>query len=380
MAKEAHSRHANDDTPCAFVALGLMSGTSMDGIDAAVVRTDGETFAEPLLHFHEAWDNDMRALVEAAIDEARDAPARAWRGAVMRAAEEAITEAHERLASRIMAFTDWDIGLVGMHGQTVLHAPDRGLTVQLGDGQALADACGVPVVWDMRANDMAHGGQGAPLAPAYHRLLARRLPMRPVAFVNIGGVANITWIGADDHDPVAFDTGPGNALLDDLMRERAGVDHDENGAIAARGRVDEDALHALLRHPFLSQPPPRAADRNAFRGDALRGLRLEDAAATLARFTARTIAHAADWLPEAPRVWIVSGGGRHNRAIMSMLAEEVEGAVVPAEAVELNGDFLEAECWAALAVRAMRGLPLTWPSTTGVERPVSGGVVSWPRA
>ncbi len=367
-----------------LTALGLMSGTSMDGIDAAILRGDGERQAEVLLHYHEAYDDAMRALLRRAIEEARDISSREERTPAMQEAEEAITQAHAAFIERIMAQTDFDIDLIGFHGQTVLHAPERGLTVQLGDGQALADRFGIPVVWDMRANDVAHGGQGAPLAPAWHMVLARRLPqeMRPVIFVNIGGVANITWIGEHEDDlPHAFDTGPGNALMDDLVQRHFGQPHDADGALAARGMVDEDALHQLLAHPALQTPPPRSFDRQTFAAaaeEALAHLLPEDALATLCRFTARTIIHAVEWLPRPPALWVICGGGRHNRTLMRLLAEETDAAVVPAEALELNGDFMEAECWAWLAMRAVRGLPLSWPTTTGVPQPVSGGVIARP--
>ena len=377
MAKEA-------ETERVFTALGLMSGTSMDGLDAAILRGDGAQQAQVLLHYHEAYDDAMRALLRRAIEEARGIASRDERTPAMREAEEAITQAHAAFIERILAQTDLDIDLIGFHGQTVLHAPERGLTVQLGDGQALADRLGIPVAWDMRANDVAHGGEGAPLAPAWHMALARRLPasMHPVMFVNIGGVANITWIGEHEDDlPHAFDTGPGNALMDDLVQRHFGQPHDADGALAARGIVDEDALHHLLAHPALQAPPPRSFDRQTFAAaaeEALAHLPPEDALATLARFTARTIAHAVEWLPRPPALWIVAGGGRHNRTLMRMLAEETDAAVAPAEAVELNGDFMEAECWAWLAIRAVRGLPLSWPTTTGVPEPLGGGVVSRP--
>ena len=364
-----------------FTALGLMSGTSMDGIDAAILRADGEQSWEVLLHYHTPYDDGMRKLLRAAMREARHIRRREERGEAMRRAEEAITRAHAEFIDEILAHTDMDIDLIGFHGQTVLHAPERGLTVQLGDGRALATQTGIPVAWDMRANDVAHGGQGAPLAPAWHMALARRLPMRPVMFVNIGGVANVTWIGHEDDMPHAFDTGPGNALMDDLMRRETGQPRDEDGARAARGRVHEEALRALLAHPALHEPPPRSLDRDAFAAladDVLAGLSLEDALATLCRFTAHSIAQAVSWLPAPPALWIVCGGGRHNRTLMAMLAEEVNAPVVPAEAVEMNGDFMEAECWAWLAVRALKGLPISWPATTGVPAPMTGGVISRP--
>ncbi len=376
----------DDNEAC--VVLGLMSGTSGDGIDAAVLHADGVAQAQVLGHFHKPHDEDVRALLRQACKDAAEGLKsgaigdRYDRPGCLEEVEELITRLHAEFARDVMAemrSRGQPVRLVGFHGHTVLHAPQRGITIQLGDGDALAQELGETVVWDMRANDMEHGGQGAPLAPAWHVQLARRLPMRPVMFVNIGGVANVTWIGGDDEPPHAFDTGPGNALMDDLVRARTGLTHDENGALAAKGTVNEDALHALLAQAPLHAAPPRSFDRDTFSAEPVDNLSTEDALATLCRFTAHTIARASDWLPGTPEMWIVCGGGRHNRTLMRMLAEEVDAPMAPAEALELDGDHMEAQAWAWLAVRALKRLPLTWPTTTGVDKPRSGGFVSMPR-
>jgi anhydro-N-acetylmuramic acid kinase len=264
------------------------------------------------------------------------------------------------------------VDVVGYHGQTVLHDPRRAMTVQLGDGALLAAETGLDVVFDLRAADVAAGGEGAPLVPVYHRALAAQLPMRPAAFLNIGGVANVTWVG--EGRMIAFDTGPGNALLDDWMLKHTGSAHDADGAAAARGRIDEDALIALLTHAYFGAPPPKSLDRNAFSSAPVAALSLQDGAATLTAFTAASIAKAREHMPEEPRIWVVCGGGRKNRTLMSMIAADVANAVVPAEAVGLNGDVIEAEAWAYMAVRSLSGLPITFPETTGAARPLTGGV------
>jgi anhydro-N-acetylmuramic acid kinase len=244
--------------------------------------------------------------------------------------------------------------------------------VQLGDGALLSEQTGLDIVFDMRAADVAAGGQGAPLVPIYHRALAVQLSMLPAAFVNIGGVANITWIG---ERIIAFDTGPGNALLDDWMLKHTGAAHDADGACAKRGRVNEEALTALLTNGYFGRLPPKSLDRNDFSASPVAGLSLEDGAATLTAFTAASIARGREHTPIEPRVWVVCGGGRKNRTLMSMLASNVPNAVVPAEALGLNGDFIEAEAWAYLAVRSVLGLPITYPDTTGVGQPLTGGVL-----
>ena len=376
----------DEDESC--VVLGLMSGTSADGIDAAVMEADGVARYEILGHFHKPYDEETRALIRRACADARAAyeegklTNRWMRVGAMMEADEALTQLHIDVAREVMAEMEnrgKKVRLIGMHGHTVLHAPEKGITIQLADGDEVAQQVGETVIWDMRAHDMENGGQGAPLSPAWHLALAQRLPMRPVMFVNIGGVANVTWIGEEGEDPHAFDAGPGNALMDDLVRERTGEPFDRDGALAAQGTVNEDALHALMAQKPLHAAPPRAFDRHTFDASPVADLPLQDALATLCRFTAKAVAHAVEWLPRPPETWIVTGGGRHNRTLMTMLAEEVDGAVVPAEAVEMDGDHMEAEAWAWLAVRALKRLPITWPATTGVDRPRSGGAFTWPR-
>jgi len=256
----------------------------------------------------------------------------------------------------------------------VLHAPERRLTVQIGDGARLARLTGIDVVCDMRAADCAAGGQGAPLAPVYHRALAAAVRERPIAFVNIGGVANVTWIGASGR-LLAFDTGPGNALIDDFVRLRQGLAFDAEGALAARGGVSEDHVRHYLCHPYFGAPPPKSLDRNAFALQAVATLSPADGAATLTAVTAAGIARAREHFPEPAALWIVAGGGRRNRTLMAMLAERIEALVVPAEALGIDGAALEAEAWAYLAVRALRRLPLSFPGTTGVAAPLTGGVL-----
>ena len=293
-----------------------------------------------------------------------------------------------------------DVGVIGFHGQTVLHkavtakAPKltppkavldppavtvveerRTLTVQIGDGGDLARRTGIDVVWDLRAADVVAGGQGAPLAPVYHRALAARLPGRPVAVVNVGGVANVTWIGRDGA-LLAFDTGPGNALIDDWMLRHTGRAMDAEGSAAATGEVHDAALTELFINDYFGRLPPKSLDRNAFSMDAVAGLSVADGAATLTAFTAAAIARAREHFPEEPGLWIVCGGGRRNKALMSMIAARVDNAVAPAEAAGFDGDAVEAEAWAYMAVRSLKGLPITFPGTTGVPTPTRGGVLA----
>ncbi len=374
-------------------ALGLMSGTSMDGIDVALIETDGETVVKrgPSMTFPYLPETRQRLTV--GLADARSIENRVERPGCLSALETEITELH---AAAINAFRRKqgigraDIDVVGFHGHTVLHRPprvtittsehgvpyevaERGVTVQLGSGVGLADLIALDVVHDMRAADVEAGGQGAPLVPVYHRALLASLPQRPIAIVNIGGVANVTVIDREGRLS-AFDTGPGNALVDDWMLKHTGAAFDDNGQTAASGTVNEDVLRFYLSHAFFSALPPKSLDRGAFFSDMVDWMPTPDGAATLTAFTAGALARAREHMHEEPALWVIAGGGRRNATLMAMIAARVENAVVPAEAVGLAGDALEAEAWAYLAVRSRLGLPLTFPATTGVAVPTTGGV------
>ena len=359
-------------------AIGLMSGTSMDGIDIALLETDGEDRVRRYPGLSMPYPEPFRARLRQAAVEAEKLSDRTARPGCLAEVEQELTTRHADTVLRFMgnlALQPSAIDVIGFHGHTVLHRPDAGLTVQLGDGRQLAERTGIDVVYDLRAADVAAGGQGAPLVPIYHRALVAELPQRPVAFVNIGGVANVTWIDRR-HDVIAFDTGPGCAMIDDWMRARAGAPCDLDGATASSGRVHEDYVAEYMRHSHFSAPPPKSLDRNAFAVELIDELSLADGAATLTAFAAAAIARAREHLQSEPQLWIVAGGGRRNKTLMSMIAGWVENAVVPAEAVGLDGDSLEAEAWAYLAVRSLAQLPVTFPGTTGVAKPITAGVLA----
>ena len=345
--------------------VGLMSGTSMDGIDAALVRTDGERRVEPLAFVTIPYEDSFRAALRSCLG---------GKGPVEEV-ERAVTDAHADAVRRLLADAGTEaaaVDLIGFHGQTIHHDPARRRTWQIGDGARLARATGIAVVNDFRTADVEAGGQGAPLVPLFHRALADALP-RPLAVLNIGGVANVTWIGEGEDDVIACDTGPGNALVDDWVLSGQGARYDSGGSLAARGTVDEGALAALLAHPYFDRPAPKSLDRDAFDPAPVRGLTVEDGAATLTAFTAASVARIVPHLPDAPVRWLVCGGGRHNATLMGMLADRLGVPVDPVEAVGWNGDALEAEAFAYLAVRSRKGLPLSLPATTGVPRPMTGG-------
>lgn len=368
-------------------ALGLMSGTSMDGIDIALLDTDGawQVARGPAMMI--PYEAGFRRRIEKALTEAATISERNERPGDLTALEREITERH---AAAIDVFLERfsiareTIGIVGFHGQTVLHRPTDALTVQIGDGALLARRSGLPVVCDLRANDMVHGGQGAPLAPAYHAALARALPdglgEMPVVFVNVGGISNVTYV-AETGDPVAFDSGPGNALIDQWVQGAAGIPYDDGGRIGSEGGVVRRVVDRYMADPFFDRSGPKSLDRADFTLDEADEMELSDGARTLAVVTAEAIYRAAEHMPERPKLWILCGGGRRNANVVQALAElaGTESArVAVAEEAGFDGDTMEAEAWAYLAARSLAGLPLTWPGTTGCRKPVTGGVLFRP--
>lgn len=359
-------------------AIGLMSGTSLDGVDVALVETDGERIETLGPTGYRAYADEEREFLRRALNDAEQIVERSERPGSLPEAEDLVTRIHAEAVESFLAehgLSASSIDVVGFHGQTVVHRPELRLTAQLGDGAALAERLGVPVVYDLRAADIAAGGQGAPLVPVFHRALVDHSNLeKPVAVLNIGGVANVTFIAADG-SLLAFDTGPGNALIDDWMRERTGRPMDDGGRTAARGRPDEPLLAWLLVHPFFQRLPPKSLDRNWFSHRMMSHQTTEVGAATLTAFTARAVARALDFAPEPPLRWIVSGGGARNGELVRLLSYHLRADITTADGIGWSSAFLEAQAFAYLAVRSLKGLPITFPTTTGVNEPLCGGLV-----
>ena len=356
----------------ALTAIGAISGTSMDGIDIALIETDGRTITRTgpgrTASYPAALRNELLAFL----------------GDPSRAERDPLTELDQRVTDAftdaIMLFVEEEgldrtkIDLIGLHGQTVYHRPERRFTRQLGQGQRMADRLGIDVVDGFRLADVAQGGHGAPLAPLYHAALAVGLP-QPLMVLNLGGVGNITYL--DGETIIAFDTGPASALIDDLVLRRFGLPFDDGGRIAMRGKADRAALDELMANPFFRVPAPKSLDRNDFhrRAKIVERLADDDAVTTLAAFTVEAAVASLQHVPSKPVRWLVTGGGRHNRFFMRGLAERLNVPVEPVEAVGWNGDLIEAQCFAYLAVRSTLSLPLSLPTTTGVPVPMPGGVL-----
>ncbi len=348
-----------------YRAIGLMSGTSLDGIDVALIETDGFSYVRPLDFMAVDYSDEDRAALRAVLG-------RADYDEEVRAAQVLLTELHIKAVNDFGHKAD----VVGFHGQTLFHDPDQGRTFQIGDGALMARALSMDVVHDFRSADVAAGGQGAPFLPLYHRarVQADQCDL-PVCILNIGGVSNVTFIGEGD-EILAFDCGAGNALMDDFVYARTGQKFDRNGALARAGQCDQGLLNAWMDNPYFNLPAPKSLDRDAWDVRDVEDLSLEDGVATLAQFTIEAIARGADLLPQKVEHWFVTGGGRHNGFLMDGLRDRLGADIQPVEALGWNGDALEAEGFAYLAVRSMLGEYLSLPTTTGVQAPQTGGVLS----
>ncbi|WP_294136440.1 anhydro-N-acetylmuramic acid kinase [Sphingobium sp.] len=358
-----------------MLAIGLMSGTSRDGIDAALIETDGEGQVKPVAFHAQAYHDGFRVRLAEACARAMAMDAPGFEPLIA-SVEAELTELHVEAVADLLGRSGYvaeDVGVIGFHGHTVAHRPDRRWTWQIGDGAALAGAFGIAVVGDLRSADVAAGGQGAPLLPVYHRALAAGLD-KPVAILNLGGVANVTAIGSDGA-LTAFDTGMASGLIDNWMQAHGDAAYDAGGACAAQGRVDEARLAAMLADPWFAVPPPKSIDREAFTIQAVQGLSLEDGAATLTAFSAAAVARGIDHLAERPLCLHVAGGGRHNETLMAMLAARCGVEVRAVDALGWDGDALEAQGFAYMAVRHLEGLPISFPGTTGAPEPMTGGVL-----
>ncbi|MBZ6077171.1 anhydro-N-acetylmuramic acid kinase [Microvirga puerhi] len=362
-------------------AIGLMTGTVLDGnIDIALIKTDGQTVQEFGPWTLAPYPAELPPLLRDAMEQARSWNFQGPEPAIFAEAEDALTRAQSAAVKTFLAkegIAPSEIAVIGFHGQTMLHrAPDgarHGQTRQLGNGALMAKLVGTSVAFDFRTADMAAGGQGAPLAASYHVALLRSIDAKPnSAVLNLGGVSNVTWWGGGD-TMIAFDTGPANAPLNDWIRQHGLGDMDRDGLIGARGVVDEARLARLLEHPYLTAPYPKSLDRNDFTAAMAEGLSLEDGAATLTAFTAGAVGKALDLLPQRPPRLILSGGGRRNPTLVKEITKRAKVEPVMSEAVGWRGDAVEAECFAFLAVRALRGMPISFPLTTGVKQPITGG-------
>lgn len=350
-----------------YTAIGLMSGTSLDGIDVALVRTDGMDYTElldfQLFEYAESVQNTIRNVLGSRHASSETAQATAL-----------LTDTHIAAVKAFMEGRDEKVDIIGFHGQTIMHDPSQRFTWQIGDSAKLAGETAIDVIGDMRMADVEAGGQGAPLLPLCHRAFASDV-QKPIAVINLGGVGNITWLGEQRTDILAFDTGPANALIDDLVKKKTSERYDSDGRLAAAGKPNEKMIEGWIAHEYFKRPAPKSLDRDEWDVRAVYDLDLHDAVATLSEFTVRSILKSLELLPEKPRALYAAGGGRHNKFIMEQLNAALPYDVKSVEDLGWNGDGLEAQGFAYLAVRSLLGLALTLPKTTGVPEALSGGTL-----
>lgn len=366
-----------------ILAIGLMSGTSLDGVDAAIIKTDGNKVTRYGKSCHIPYTKMQRKQIQKAFAHAKRENNPTARSNSILVAEGVINDLHCDAVKKIIELNKLqskDIDVIGFHGQTLLHNPDEGWSWQIGDGRELAERIGIKVVNDFRRFDVENGGQGAPLVPIFHHaLLPENETDFPIALLNIGGVANMTWFeGRDPNDMVAFDTGPGNALLDDWVRSHSDMPYDKDGAMSSKGNVQEILVNELMNHDYFKEMPPKSLDRDAFDISSISMLSPEDGAATLIAFTVNAIKMAEVMCPKFVKKWYVCGGGANNPTMMKMLSDELFGELKNIAELGFDGDFVEAEAFAYLAVRKLYNLPITFPGTTGVNKPSTGGIIKYP--
>ena len=359
--------------PKVHTAIGLMSGTSLDGVDCALIETDGADFVAPKGFITIPYGEADRTVIRAAFG-AKDRSQE-----VVRKAEAVVTDRHIAAVKALLEKTGAKPNLIGFHGQTIFHAPKDGVTIQIGDGARMARELGIDVVDDFRSADVKAGGEGAPLAPLYHAARIKTGSVElPAVILNIGGVANVTYI--DGNTILAFDTGPGNALMDDWVQKRTGARFDEDGTLALAGQPREEFLDAWFAHDYFKRKPPKSLDRDQWDiaalgrvAEGMQDISTEDGAATLLCFTAESIIRATDHMPQRPKAWYACGGGRHNKTLMAYLNSRLHGAVKSVDDLGWDGDATEAECFAYLGVRSVLELPISLPTTTNAPEPMTGG-------
>lgn len=366
------------DTSEPIIALGLMSGTSLDGVDAALIETDGKHVTDIGLSLTVPYSDEFRARLIAEVDKAGNRSRPTNNAGLERVLTGHHIETVKQLLNQVSPQSKWaKPTVIGFHGHTILHCPDRGFTQQIGDAKQLAESFQTLVISDFRSPDVSAGGQGAPLAPVFHAaMFCNRL--KPLAVVNVGGISNITWIGNSIDELIAFDTGPGNGLLDRWIEEKTGDRYDKNGQISAQGIARASIVESWLEHPFFERPWPKSLDRSEFDLKPIEKLDTAEGAATLVDFAVKCIVLGVRECPTIPTALYVTGGGRRNQFLMSQLIIACPCPVFPVEDYHWDGDFVEAQAFAYMAVRSLRGLPITFPGTTGIKSPMTGGMLTNP--
>jgi len=359
-----------------FFSLGLMSGTSMDGVDASIIKSDGEKFIEIIDDFYLKYDDQIKLKLKRIIDLCSSKDQFFKISKDIQDIEKKITLYHVRACKLIIKKNkNIRLDLIGFHGQTILHKPKKGYSIQIGDSQLLSKLTNTSVISNFRENDISNGGQGAPLAPIYHKLILNKIKATlPSAIINIGGISNITYF-ENDNKLVGFDTGPGNYLIDKWVQSQKNIQFDKDGLIAKSGKVSEKLLKKILSNRYYKKKPPKSLDVKDFNFKNFNKISLEDGAATLSMLTVKSIGNAINNFAKYPNKILLSGGGRKNKFITNNIKKILKCPVCLIDDYNFNGDFIESQTFAFLAIRSYLKKNITYPTTTGVKNPSSGGLL-----
>jgi len=357
-----------------YTALGLMSGTSMDGVDTSIIKSDGNReysiISDEYLEYNEEFYSKLINIRDKVFTE-NDLKRYSEE---IQSLEREITLFHANIVNQILKKSKIEIDLIGFHGQTIFHDPNNKITKQLGDGNLLSQLTKKKVIYNFRQNDLLNGGQGAPLASIYHKLLAQTFKEEgkiklPIIILNIGGIANITSI-KENYEMNSMDIGPGNCLIDKWMRVNSNKNFDSNGDIAKSGKVDKFILDQTIDNFYYNESnKKKSLDVNDFDISFAKGLSLEDGAATITELTADILSK--NLLNG--NVY-VCGGGRKNKFLINSIQKKIENKISQIDELDIDGNFIESQAFGYLAIRSYLGLPISFPETTGCKKPCTGGV------
>jgi len=359
-----------------FYSLGLMSGTSVDGIDASIIKSDGEQFLEIVDNLYLKYGKELRLKLKSVIDSCSSKDDFKKLSNNIKEIEKKMTLEHARACELIIEKNKKiKIDIIGFHGQTVIHKPYEGYSLQIGDSKLLSKQMGKTVVSNFRENDILNGGQGAPLTPIYHKLILSKIKSsHPSVIINIGGISNITYL-EDKNKIISFDSGPGGYLIDKWVKKHSSFEFDDKGLIAESGKLNENILGEILNNSYYKKNPPKSLDVKDFNLSDLNKLSFEDGCATLSMLTAKTICMAINNLKEKPNKILISGGGRKNSFIIKNIKNIAKSPVYLIDEFNFNGDFIESQAFAFLAIRSYMKKFITFPDTTGVSKPCLGGMI-----
>ena len=357
-----------------FIALGLMSGTSLDGVDASIIKSDGYNHLEILDNNYFEYPEDFKKRLSVFIENIENKADVEKNIKIYKSLERELTLHHSNLSQNIINQNNYKIEIVGFHGQTIIHKPKDGYSIQMGDAKLLSQLLKQKVIHNFRSNDIKNGGEGAPLTPVYHQILLKKIQKnKPILILNIGGISNFTYCAKDQI--AARDIGPGNVLIDEFLKKTKGINYDENGKIALSGNINFDLINQFYEHEFYNVRNKHSYDRKEFDFGFIKGLEFEDAVATLTYFTALIISDNLKKSFNDEIEIILCGGGRKNNTLIKHLKNLLINKILFIDEFNINGDFIEAQAFGYLAVRSYMNRPLTYPSTTNVKNPVTGGEI-----